>query len=415
MANFQKVKLKDVTTKIGSGATPRGGKDSYHKGGIPLIRSLNVYDLSFDYSNLAFIDEVQAKKLENVAIEKDDVLLNITGASVCRCTSVPKNLVPARVNQHVSIIRADKKNLLGGYLKYVLVSPVYKRELYGLARTGATREALTKIDIEKFEVRLPNFQTQARIFSVLSNYDDLIENNEKRIKALEEMAQLLYTEWFVRFKFPGHKKVKMVDSGTEYGMIPEEWEIGSISLLANVISGFPFKGSTYQDSGKYKIVTIKNVHDGKFVLNFDSFIDELPSKLSATCILKRGDVLLSLTGNVGRICVVYGQNHVLNQRVAKLDPIEKNRREYIYSLFRQKRFQQKLEAMSNGAAQQNLSPIQVKDIKVVIPKSEILDEFSRLVGKYFDLLLSLQEENQNLSKTRDLLILQLVTGKRELK
>ena len=219
----------------------------------------------------------------------------------------------------------------------------------------------------------------------------------------------------MKFKFPGHEKIKLVDSGTSYGKIPEGWEIGKVSDIANIISGFPFKGSTYQDSGKYKIVTIKNVHDGQFVLNFDSFLDELPSKLPQLCILNAGDILLSLTGNVGRVCVVYGKDHVLNQRVAKLQPTVMINREFIYSLFRQRRFQQKLEAMSNGAAQQNLSPVQVKDMNIIIPESEVMKEFGQICSKYFDTNLFLQEKNQTLSNIRDLLIPQLVTCKRELK
>ncbi len=272
-----------------------------------------------------------------------------------------------------------------------------------------------KLIKEKFISYPESKDNQTRIASVLSAYDNLIENNERRIKILEEMAQRLYTEWFVKFKFPGYEKVKMIDSDTEYGMIPEGWKIGTINEIVNVISGFPFKGSTYQETGRYKIVTIKNVHDGKFILNFDSFIDVLPSKLPKTCILNKGDILLSLTGNVGRVCIVHGPDHLLNQRIAKLDPIITNTREFIYLLFRQKRFQQKLEAMSNGAAQQNLSPIQVKDIRIVVPNSETLDKFSQIVDKYFGLTLSLLEENQNLSQIRDILIPQLVTGKKEIK
>src|SRR5699024_10375690 len=91
-------KLEDLTTKIGSGATPKGGKNSYKESGIRLIRSLNIYDLEFDKDGLAFIDDEQAEKLSNVEVEKDDVLINITGASVARCCKVPNDILPARVN-----------------------------------------------------------------------------------------------------------------------------------------------------------------------------------------------------------------------------------------------------------------------------------------------------------------------------
>ncbi len=108
MLGWSKIKLSDITSKIGSGATPRGGKSAYKAHGISLIRSMNVHDGEFIEKNLAFIDESQAKKLSNVIIEKNDVLLNITGASIARCCVVPSRILPARVNQHVSILRACK-------------------------------------------------------------------------------------------------------------------------------------------------------------------------------------------------------------------------------------------------------------------------------------------------------------------
>jgi len=100
--------LSEVSVKIGSGSTPRGGRKAYKSEGISLIRSLNVYDDGFKIKGLAFIDDEQASKLSNVVVEENDVLLNITGASIARCCVVPSDLLPARVNQHVSIIRLKR-------------------------------------------------------------------------------------------------------------------------------------------------------------------------------------------------------------------------------------------------------------------------------------------------------------------
>lgn len=156
MPNFQRtVRLGDITDKIGSGATPRGGKSSYKEQGISLIRSQNVYDLAFDRSQLAFIDEMQAAKLSNVQVAEKDVLLNITGASVARCCMVPVDVLPARVNQHVAIVRADPQVADPKFITYCLVSPRYKSHLLSLAQGGATREALTKTTIEDFQISLP--------------------------------------------------------------------------------------------------------------------------------------------------------------------------------------------------------------------------------------------------------------------
>ena len=226
---FKIIKLKDITTKIGSGATPKGGKNSYKKSGISQIRSLNIYDLNFHYNNLAFIDDEQAKKLSNVIVSKDDVLLNITGASVARCCKVPKNILPARVNQHVSIVRVEKTKANPDFIQYALVSPKYKISLLQVAQGGATREALTKFDIENFEISIPPLPTQQKIASILLAYDNLIENNTRRIQILEEIAQRIYKEWFVDFKYPGHENDKLVDS--ELGMIPKNFRKCLVSLM----------------------------------------------------------------------------------------------------------------------------------------------------------------------------------------
>ncbi len=398
MATFQKVKLGAVTTNITDGK--HGDCTSEHNSGYYFISSKDVFGGSIHYDNARQITESEFLDTHRrTKLETGDILITNSG-TIGRMALIKNDIKVKKTTfqKSVAVIKPNQNNVDSTFLYYKLLS-LYK-QLVNLGG-GSAQHNLLLGDLRNFTIQIPDYSTQTCIASVLSAYDNLIENNEKRIKALEEMAQLLYTEWFA--------------SPSVTNELPDGWRIGKVSDIANVISGFPFKGSSYQESGKYKIVTIKNVHDGQFVLNFDSFIDELPAKLPTACILKSGDILLSLTGNVGRICVVYGANHVLNQRVAKLDPISANNREYLYLLFRQRRFQQKLVSMSNGAAQQNLSPIQVKDIPIVIPNSDILDKFSQIAGKYFDLSLSLQEENHNLSQTRDLLIPQLVTGKREVR
>ena len=152
---WEVVTLKDVTSKIGSGATPRGGKEAYKTEGIRLIRSLNVYDYRFEFSSLAFLDEAQAAELDNVTVATRDILLNITGASVARCCMVPSYLMPARVNQHVAIVRTDPVLADPHYVLDTINSDQNKQQLLALAQGGATREALTKETIENFPVMLP--------------------------------------------------------------------------------------------------------------------------------------------------------------------------------------------------------------------------------------------------------------------
>ncbi|MDB2321644.1 restriction endonuclease subunit S [Flavobacteriaceae bacterium] len=174
---WKKNTLKEVTTKIGSGATPRGGKSSYKETGISLIRSMNVYDIGFKKKNLAFIDDEQAAKLNNVTVEQEDVLLNITGASVARCCIVPKEYLPARVNQHVSIIRLDGK-IIPSFVHYSLTSKYNKKLLLGIGEEGgSTRQAITKSDIESFVISYPfDKQKQKEIIETLDIFDNHIQS-----------------------------------------------------------------------------------------------------------------------------------------------------------------------------------------------------------------------------------------------
>jgi type I restriction enzyme S subunit len=148
--------LGQITTKIGSGATPRGGEASYLSAGIPLIRSLNVYDDRFDDDGLAFIGEDQAAALANVTVESHDILLNITGASVARCCMAPERYLPARVNQHVMIIRVDADEANPFFVHGAINSDERKRQLLSYAQKGSTREALTKEMMAAFEITIPS-------------------------------------------------------------------------------------------------------------------------------------------------------------------------------------------------------------------------------------------------------------------
>ena len=151
--------LGEITTKIGSGATPKGGKEAYQEEGITLIRSMNVHNGQFEYKDLAYISDEQASKLDNVTIEEKDVLLNITGASVARSCVVPNEILPARVNQHVCIIRC-KDCIIPEFLNKLLIDDNYQDLLWSVAGSGATREAITKQQVENLQIILPTIGLQ---------------------------------------------------------------------------------------------------------------------------------------------------------------------------------------------------------------------------------------------------------------
>tara|TARA_Y100000768_G_C23987651_1_gene689967 strand:- start:2410 stop:3627 length:1218 start_codon:yes stop_codon:yes gene_type:complete len=198
---WEENKLKDITSKIGSGATPRGGKASYKKSGISLIRSLNVYDEGFKEGKLAFIDEEQAEKLNNVQIEEGDILFNITGASVARCCIAPKEYLPARVNQHVSIIRLISNYVNKEFLHYCLISKVNKDKLLGIGGLGATRQAITKAQLEDFIVSYPkNLSEQVIIVDKLNKKKiqslKLKSNYQQELQSLNELKKSILEKAF---------------------------------------------------------------------------------------------------------------------------------------------------------------------------------------------------------------------------
>ena len=194
-------KLKDITLKIGSGATPRGGKDAYKVEGTPLIRSMNVHDRSFIEKNLAFIDDQQAAKLNNVIVEKGDVLLNITGASVARCCVAHEDFLPARVNQHVSIIRVDKAVVSPEFLNFMLTSKFYKDQLLGIGEAGSTRQAITKAQIENFTVGYPRqINDQINLLEGLFSLEEktlkVQRVYEAKLKSLDELKKSILQKAF---------------------------------------------------------------------------------------------------------------------------------------------------------------------------------------------------------------------------
>lgn len=187
--------LKSLTSKIGSGATPRGGDNVYIDHGVAFIRSQNVIDFYFLKEGLVYVDDECAKQLSNVEVFCDDILLNITGDSVARCCMVDKAILPARVNQHVAIIRVAKCN----DTKYVFYYLQYlKDHLLSLSEIGATRRALTKGMLESLEIYVPNsLKEQQAIAAVLSSLDDKIDLLHRQNKTLEAMGQTLFRQWFV--------------------------------------------------------------------------------------------------------------------------------------------------------------------------------------------------------------------------
>ena len=188
--------------------------------------------------------------------------------------------------------------------------------------------------------------------------------------------------------------------------IPEGWGVRKLNEVLDLISGYPFSSNDYVTSGKYKLYTIKNVQDGYTVDKVDNYLDFLPSNMSHECQLRRGDLIMSLTGNVGRVGMVYEDDVLLNQRVLKLNPINKTHKSFIYSFFRSDVTKAHLENMSTGTSQKNLSPIDIGNMMIPFPSESLLSKFLDNLNMLENNLV----ENQQLTQLRDWLLPMLMNG-----
>lgn len=189
--------LKNVTSKIGSGATPKGGRESYPTEGITLIRSMNVHDGYFEYKDLAHLNSNQAEQLSNVEVNKDDVFINITGASVARSCIVPENVIPARVNQHVSIIRCKQSIFKPVFANQQFLNATFKKRLLELGEAGgATRQAITKRQLEELTVIVPPLDMQNLYAAFTQQVNQKKQTIRQSLDQLETLKKSLMQEYF---------------------------------------------------------------------------------------------------------------------------------------------------------------------------------------------------------------------------
>ncbi|MBQ6750191.1 MAG: restriction endonuclease subunit S [Bacteroidaceae bacterium] len=407
MEEWKKYKLGEICTKIGSGATPKGGKEAYLGGATSLIRSQNVLDFAFSWEGLAYINDEQATKLNGVEVKKNDVLLNITGDSVARVCIVPDSALPARVNQHVSIVRGNKSKVLNEYILYFL--QFKKQHLLSLAQGGATRNALTKGMIEDFTIPLPQLEEQDRIVSILSSLDSKIEINRRINVNLEQQAQALFKSWFVDFE--PFKDGEFVES--ELGRIPKGWRVGTLDELCSFIS----RGLTpkYDETSeelilgqtcvRNNIVTLNNARKHRPKTKNDKWVQQW-------------DVLLNSTGigSLGRVGIVYFNmdNVAIDSHITVVRTSCPLYRHYVGRNLLSRQLE--IENMAVGSTGQTELPRdRVKAMPIVIPSHEAMDKFNAIIEPTAISMYSNIIESRRLSTLRDTLLPRLMSGELHVK
>ena len=404
--------LSSITSKIGSGSTPRGGNSVYSDSGISFIRSQNVLDMDFSTENLAFINDNQAEKLNNVIVEKNDILLNITGDSIARCTVVPEEILPARVNQHVSIIRCkntEESKYVMYYLQYM------KKYLLQISKVGGTRNALTKEAIGKLPIKLSDDCN--KISKILDNIDQKIQINNQINQELEDMAKTLYDYWFVQFDFPDQNGKPYKSSGGKMVYhpelkreIPEGWGVEKLGDVAKFKNGINYE-KTSSGSEKVKIINVRNISSSTIFVN-QTDLDEisLENDKSTKFIVNEGMILITRSG-------IPGATRLVSELEAKTvysgfiiasevnDLIFKNL--IFYYL---KNVEEVLKNQSAGTIMKNISQSVLTDMVISLPPQNVLLKFNSIIDNLLEQMKNVQRQNQELTQLRDWLLPMLMNG-----
>ena len=426
--------LGDVCFKIGSGATPRGGRDVYQKNEpFSLIRSQNVHNDGFRHDGLVFINERQATELSNVEVRAGDVLLNITGDSVARACQVAPNALPARVNQHVVIIRPDSRKLSARFLRYFLVHPETQAMLLSWAGSGGTRNALTKSMIESFHVYAPADVTEQRaIAHVLGTLDDKIELNRRTNATLEAMARGLFRSWFVDFdpvraKMEGHdtgvpKEIadlfpdRLVDSAL--GPIPEGWAVESLAEHFEAVKGVSYKGSGLSADG-VPLHNLNSVHEGGGY-KYEG-IKFYSGEYAERHVVRPGDVIVANTEQghnrllIGYAAIVpgcFGTHGIASHHIFRLRAKRDGQLsiEFLHSLLNSPGMHDIVSGYANGTTV-NMLPIDaMQRPQVVVPPKALVETFDVLVSCTEHRRERTVRESRTLTVLRDTLLPKLVSG-----
>lgn len=365
-------KLKDICLKIGSGATPRGGKEAYCDEGISLIRSQNVLDFTFSNDGLAHINDQQAKKLSNVEVKPQDILLNITGDSVARACAVDSRVLPARVNQHVAIIRPDENKVLSSYILFFL--QMIKPYLLQIAAGGATRNALTKSMIENLELEVPDILLQKKIVSLLDDIQEKIRDNDEINKNLEQQVSVLYQSWFEDFEITN-------------GVCPEDWSYQELSSIADIASGKrpPVKSNVCNQETPISIVGAASVMGFTSEANHTDKI-LVTGRVGTHGVVQRFNTPCWTSDNTLVITSPYYE--FTNQILHRID----------YS------------TMNRGSTQPLITQGDMKKVVVLVPDENTLAKFEEFAGSLMVKWEANNKENVKLASLRDTLLPKLMSG-----
>lgn len=352
-------------------------------------------------------------KLKNFEVKSGDFLVSCSGVNYGEIYELEGKIEKGVINQALLRVRINEKIVDRNYFLY------YFRAYIAKVITGGSGDStipnFPPMDfVKNVEVELPDLVVQRKIGRILKRIDKKYELNNHINNNLEELMKTIYQRWFIEFEFPNEEGKPYKSNGGKLAYneelkskIPENWKVVNINEISDFITGYAFTSDTYCNDGRYKLYTIKNVQDGNIVSNVDNTIEKLPFNLPYECILKPKDLIMSLTGNVGRVGLVYENQVLLNQRLLKIK--QKNNLSYLYSLFRNDYIKNKCESISTGTSQKNLSPVELGKVKVAY-SIKIVDKFEEKCSALIETFINNLEENQRLKSLKEFILPLLMNG-----
>lgn len=379
-------------------------KDLVDKG-IPVLKIGNIQRKNVTKTVDTYYNGEIVGKLEKYILQQNDFLIAMTGAgSVGRVGKMHDNNTTYLVNQRVAIVRPTKAD--ANFLYYWFSMPFVEKYLYSLG-IGAGQPNISAKDILKLKIKIPNRNIQTKIADILSTYDNLIEINNKRIKLLEKIAENLYKEWFIRFRFPEYENAEFENG------IPKGWKKNKIeSYYTTCSGGTPSRSKPqYYENGIYPWIKTGEIKDC-IIIDAEEYITQEALDNSSAKIIPANSVIMAMYGvNIGSLAYV-ADKMTCNQACCVFsDKRIFSSKHYLYNYL--KSIREYLLSISFGAAQQNLSQDLIKNITIVMPTDSIVKAFEAYVDSVYNNIKILLQKNRNLIKQRDLLIPRLMSGKLE--
>ncbi len=408
---YNTIQLKEITTKITKGTTPTTLGYSFCESGINFIKAESVtLEGRIDDSIFMFIGAETDEKLKRSRIEAKDILFSIAGMKLGKSAIVKEEHVPANTNQALAIIRVDQSKALPEYIHYQFQNPRFYKMVNSITAQAA-QPNINLTQVGELPVLLPPHEEQHKIVSILSAYDDLIENNLRRIRILEEMAQLIYREWFIKFHFPGHEKVKMVDS--PLGKIPEGWEILTLQEVCSLITD----GSHWSpkaDPDGVPMASVKDMHDWGFYIDKCKRIgrDDYEKLIKNNCQPQVGDVLIAKDGSYLKHTFVVNETMelALLSSIAILRPNEKIIPQYLALYLKDEYVKARMSGYVSGVALPRIILNDFRRFSILMPPMEVQNQWHKHANHLISLIWCLLEKNRILRESRDLLLPKLISG-----